>query len=147
MPTAVNIAARQTAAGVSAGAGVRSISCGLAACRRTSRGDDLRFAGVALAPGHSRRHRSVRYPIWWLPCVTPRRRWPGAKQYTAKDLDAVFLDNYGWSETLGREWSLGERADRLRLSDFGPVHPLSPAPSRSRGNVLAAERHGSLATR
>src|SRR5579863_2388335 len=135
------------AAGISAGAGARSISGGLAKYLSATDDHRLAIAGVAVAAGNSPRRRAVQLRSGGR---DPSRR---AVAGLAPDLHCKRsrsrLSRQLWMErNLGaRKRSLGERADRLRLSDPGPIHPLSPPPSRSGGIIPAAERHGSVAAR
>src|SRR5258708_18465625 len=130
-------------AGISAGAGARSFSDGLATYLSTSRVALFAFAGVAVASGHRPRRRAVRLRTGG--CDVSCRAVAGlAPDLHCEGSRSRFPRQLWMDRNLGyRKWTLGERADRRRLSDPGPIHPLSPPPSRSVGNISATTRHGS----
>src|SRR5882724_2161472 len=133
------------AAGVSAGAGARSISGGLAKYLSATDDHRLAIAGIAVAAGNSARRRAVR--LRFGSRDLSRRAVAGLAPDLHCKRSRPLLSRQLWMERNlgGRERSLGERTDRLRLSDPGSIYPLSPPPSRSGGNIPAAERHGSMA--
>src|SRR5258708_25703665 len=135
------------AAGISAGAGARSFSEGLATYPSTSRVALFAFAGVGVASEHRPRRGAVRLRRGGcdISCravagLAPDLHYEGSRSRFPRQL---WMDR----NLRERKWTLGERADRLRLSDPGPIPPLSPPPSRSGGNISAAQRTGIVATR